>query len=85
MIGILLGRSCHDGFWASYQESPVGAGRLYAIVRARIIAKFGKDMCIHDFRRAAATFLAMDAPEMIGLIQVCSSTRRQIQRPALQS
>jgi hypothetical protein len=46
----------------------VGAGRLYAIVRARIIAKFGKDMCIHDFRRAAATFLAMDAPEMIGLI-----------------
>jgi len=25
-------------------------------------------MCIHDFRRAAATFLAMDAPEMVGLI-----------------
>jgi hypothetical protein len=25
-------------------------------------------MCIHDFRRAAATFLAMDAPEKIGLI-----------------
>jgi len=25
-------------------------------------------MCIHDFRRAASTFLAMDAPEQIGLI-----------------
>ena len=25
-------------------------------------------MCIHDFRRAAATFLAIDAPEKIGLI-----------------
>lgn len=65
---VLLGRSCHDGLWASYHGSPVGAGRLYDIVRARIIAKFGKDMCVHDFRRAASTFLAMDAPEMIGLI-----------------
>ena len=65
---VLLGRSCHDGFWASYQGRPLGAGRLYDIVRARILAKFGKDMCLHDFRRAAATFLAMDAPEKIGLI-----------------
>src|SRR5262249_20819577 len=65
---ILVGRSCHDGLWASYQEDPLGPGRLYDIVRARIAAKFGKDMCLHDFRRAAATFLAMDAPEMIGLI-----------------
>ena len=30
--------------------------------------KFGKAMSLHDFRRAAATFLAMDAPEKIGLI-----------------
>jgi hypothetical protein len=65
---VLLDRSCHDGFWASYQGRPLGGDRLYEIVRARILAKFGKDMCIHDFRRAAATFLAMDAPEKIGLI-----------------
>jgi integrase/recombinase XerD len=65
---VLLGRSCHDGFWASYRGRPLIAGRLYDIARARIIAKFGKDMCLHDFCRAAATFLAMDAPEMIGLI-----------------
>ena len=65
---VLLGRSCHDGFWASYQGCPLTAGRLYDIVRARITAKFGKAMCLHDFRRAASTFLAMDAPEKIGLI-----------------
>ena len=64
----LLDRSCHDGFWASYQGCPLCGDRLYEIVRARILAKFGKDMCLHDFRRAAATFLAMDAPEKIGLI-----------------
>jgi integrase len=38
------------------------------MVRARVSAKFGKAMSLHDFRRAAATFLAMDAPEKIGLI-----------------
>ena len=65
---VLPGRSCHDGFWASFQGRPLNAGRLYDIVRARIIAKFGKAMSLHDFRRAAATFLAMDAPEKIGLI-----------------
>lgn len=48
---------------------PLCGDRLCDIVRARIIARFGKDiMCIHDFRRAASTFLAMDAPEQIGLI-----------------
>jgi integrase len=65
---VLLGHCCHDGLWASFRGRPLIAGRLYEIVRARIIAKFGKDMCLHDFRRAASTFLAMDAPEMIGLI-----------------
>jgi integrase/recombinase XerD len=65
---ILLGHSEHDGFWASFHGGPLGGDRLYGIVRARMIAKFGKDMCVHDFRRAAASFLAMDAPEKIGLI-----------------
>jgi integrase/recombinase XerD len=65
---ILLGHSEHDGLWASYQGCPLGGDRLYDIVRARMIAKFGKAMSLHDFRRAAATFLAMDAPEKIGLI-----------------
>jgi integrase/recombinase XerD len=68
MRPVLLGRSDHDGFWASYHGRPLIACRLYDIVRARMIAKFGKDMCVHDFRRAASTFLAMDAPEKIGWI-----------------
>ena len=83
---VLLGRSCHDGFWASYQGCPLGGDRLYDIVRARIIAKFGKAMSLHDFRRAAATFLAMDAPEKIGLIPgVLQHASPDVRRPALQS
>ena len=65
---ILLGHSVHDGFWASYDGRRLLGGRLYDIVRARTFSKFGKAMSLHDFRRAAATFLAMDAPEKIGLI-----------------
>jgi integrase/recombinase XerD len=65
---ILLGRHQHDAFWVSYRGSPLTAGRLYDIVRARVTAKFGKAMSLHDFRRAAATFLAMESPEKIGLI-----------------
>jgi integrase/recombinase XerD len=65
---LLVGASVHDGFWASYQGGPLCGQKLYEIVRARMIAKFGKAMSIHDFRRAAATYLAMDAPEKLGLI-----------------
>ena len=64
----LLGRSKHDGLWASYRGRPLIAGRIYDIVRARTFKKFGKAMGLHDFRRAAATYLAMDAPDMVGLI-----------------
>jgi integrase/recombinase XerD len=64
----LLGRSNHDGLWASFRRRPLSAGRIYDIARARVMRKFGKDMGLHDFRRAASTFVAMDAPEKIGLI-----------------
>jgi hypothetical protein len=50
------------------QGLPLTAGRIYDIVRARIKAAFGKDMGLHDFRRAAATFLAIEAPDQVGLI-----------------
>ena len=82
---LLVGRSCHDGFWGSFRGRPLIAGRLYDIVRARILAKFGKNMCLHDFRRAAATFLAMDAPEMIGLISGVLQHASARRRAALQS
>jgi integrase/recombinase XerD len=64
----LLGRSEHDGLWASYGGRPLIAGRIYDILRARIADKFGKAMGLHDFRRAASTYVAMDAPDKIGLI-----------------
>ena len=58
----------HDGLWASSKGCPLSAGRIYDLVRARIMARFGKDMGLHDFRRAAATFIATDAPAQIGII-----------------
>lgn len=64
----LLGHHAHDGFWASCKLRPMSAGRLYDIARERVRGKFGKDMGLHDFRRSAATHLAMDAPDKIGLI-----------------
>lgn len=64
----LLGRYKHDGLWASYRGRPLSPGRIYDVVRARVLQRFGKAMGLHDFRRAASTFLAMDAPEKIGLI-----------------
>jgi len=64
----LVGNKAHDGLWASCKGCPLTAGRIYDIVRARIKAAFGKDMGLHDFRRAAATFLAIEAPDQVGLI-----------------
>jgi integrase/recombinase XerD len=64
----LLGRNNHDGLWASYRGRPLGDDRIYNMVRKRVFAKFNKHMGLHDFRRAGTTFLAMDAPELIGLI-----------------
>ena len=51
-----------------HRGRPLSAGGIYDIVRARTFKKFGKAMGLHDFRRAAATYLAMDAPDMVGLI-----------------
>jgi hypothetical protein len=64
----IVGRRHHDGLWASNKGCPLTACRIYDIAHSRILAKFGKAMGLHDFRRAAATFLAMDAPNQIGLI-----------------
>ena len=65
---LLMGPRPHEGLWASYRQGPLTASRLYEIARARLAKRFGRDMCLHDFRRSAATYLAMEAPEQIGLI-----------------
>jgi integrase/recombinase XerD len=64
----LLGHSQHDGLWASFKGRPLTGGGIYDMVRSRITARFGKAMGLHDFRRAGPTFLAIDAPEKIGLM-----------------
>jgi integrase len=64
----LIGNLNHDGFWASRKSGPLTGQSLYANARNRVLDRFGKAMGLHDFRRAAASFLAMDAPDKIGLI-----------------
>jgi integrase/recombinase XerD len=64
----LVGHRHHDGLWASNKGCPLTACRIYDIAHSRTMAKFGKAMGLHDFRRAAATFLAIDAPDQIGLV-----------------
>lgn len=58
----------HDGLWSSYQGHPLVSGRISDIVRSETKKAFGKAMSLHDFRRAAATFLATIAPDQVGLI-----------------
>ena len=74
----LVARSNHDGFWASYRGRALGSCQIYDIARTRTLQKFGKAMGLHDFRRAAATFVAMDAPDKIGLIAGYCSMLRQM-------
>lgn len=64
----LLNGHIHDGLWASRKGGPILGGRIYSTVRKRILDRFGKDMCLHDVRRAAATYIAIDMPEKIGFI-----------------
>jgi site-specific recombinase XerD len=56
-----------DALWPSRQGCALGGDQIYKIVRRWTEARFGKSMALHDFRRAAATFLAIEAPEKIGL------------------
>jgi len=64
----LMGRGNHDGLWPSSKGGPLCDGRIYSLVRQRVLTRFGKAMGLHDFRRAGATFIAMDAPDKVGLI-----------------
>lgn len=64
----LMGGRDHDGLWPSNKGCPLSGNQIYSIVRAQVFARFGKAMSLHDFRKAGATFIAMEAPDMIGLI-----------------
>jgi integrase/recombinase XerD len=58
----------HDAFWVSQRGTPLTADAIYQIVRRHTREAFGTPMGLHDFRRAAGTFLALHAPEMIGIL-----------------
>jgi len=64
----LLTRGDHDGLWPSLRGRPMVAQQIYNVFRRRTSERFGRAMSVHDMRRAASTFLAMEAPEMIGII-----------------
>ncbi len=64
----IVGNRPHDGLWASCKGCPLSGGRIYDIVRHLTDEAFGKPMALHDIRRAAATSIAMEAPELVGLI-----------------
>ena len=63
----LAGRRNHTALWVGQHGNTLGAGSIYDAVCRRSKVAFGKSMALHDFRRAAATFLAMEAPEKVGL------------------
>ena len=62
------GADAHDGLWASRQGRPLCDGQLYSIARKTVGRAFDQFMGLHDFRRAAGTYLATTAPEKIGLL-----------------
>ena len=66
-IGLLI-RGDHDGLWPSLRGRPMVPQQIYNVFRRRISGRFGRAMSVHDMRRAASTFLAMEAPDMIGII-----------------
>ncbi len=58
----------HVGFWASIRGRPLTAQWIYTTFREVTKSRFGRAMSLHDARRSAATFLAIEAPEMVGII-----------------
>ncbi len=64
----LLRHHRHDALWVSQRGTRLTADAVYQIARRNVRNDFGVPMGLHDFRRAAGTFLAIDTPEMIGII-----------------
>lgn len=65
---ILLGDGTTDAFWVSSRGNAMCGQQLYERARRTTRAAFGRAMALQDFRRAAPTFVAMEAPEKIGII-----------------
>ncbi|MEP9386161.1 hypothetical protein [Mesorhizobium sp. KR9-304] len=57
----------HDALWVSQHGKELTAGSVYLTIRKHTREHFGAAMGMHDFRRAAATSLALEAPDKVGL------------------
>jgi integrase len=64
----LARRRNHGALWVGQHGHPLSEGGLYSVICRRTAKAYGLAMSPHDLRRAAATFLAMDAPDKVGLI-----------------
>jgi site-specific recombinase XerD len=64
----LVGNRNHDAFWVADQGQPLTGDGLYQIVRKHTLAAFGKPMGLHDVRRATATFIAIERPDLVGIM-----------------
>lgn len=58
----------HDGLWASSKGCLLSGSQIYTIVRRHSGERLGRPVGLQDVRRSAATFLAIDAPELASLI-----------------
>lgn len=61
----LFGSGTHKGLWASAKGYALSGDALYTTVCRRTKAAFGEAVNPHLFRDAAATFLAVTAPERV--------------------
>ncbi len=63
--GSIPGASRHDGLWASNKGRCMDGGAIYDMVCRRTCTGFGFPVNLHRFRRAAATFWALEDPENV--------------------
>jgi integrase len=57
----------HDGLWASAKGIQASGNALYDAICRRTRTEFGVSMNLHLFRDAAFSFLALYAPEQVGV------------------
>lgn len=65
---ILLGGRMSHALWVSQRGGPLTSEAIYGAVRRQLSKATGKKMGLHDFRRAAGTYIAQTMPEKIGIL-----------------
>ena len=58
----------HDGLWVSAHGSKLSAGRIEKLIGMRTHERFGHSINPHLFRDAAATSIAIEDPDHVGIV-----------------